>query len=63
MKSKESEPVALKAGDRTVLINGVPVQVDFRVISESKYQELLNRVKELEEQLANQKEIHNPKAC
>ncbi|MBX4188410.1 MAG: hypothetical protein KW793_04755 [Candidatus Doudnabacteria bacterium] len=35
-----SEPIAMKAGDTRVLINGMPIPVDFRVIWEDNYQHL-----------------------
>lgn len=31
------EPIALKANDRRVMVNGRPLTVDFRVISEDEY--------------------------
>jgi hypothetical protein len=36
-----SEPLAQKAGDPRVLINGNPVKVDFRIVSEETYQQML----------------------
>lgn len=37
-----STPIALKAGDPRVLINGEPSVADFRIVSEDYYQKLLN---------------------
>jgi hypothetical protein len=39
------EPIPLKAGDERVLVNGRPLTVDFRIISEERYQDLLSMVK------------------
>lgn len=38
-----TEPIPMKAGDARVLLNGYPVKVDFRIISEENYQILLNK--------------------
>lgn len=40
MKPERTEPIPMKAGDKRVMVNGEPVQVDFRIISEELYQEL-----------------------
>lgn len=46
-----TEPIFLKAGDKKVMINGAPVPVDCRVISEANYQLLMklnaNRLKDI----------------
>jgi len=36
------EPIAMKAGDNRVLLNGEPVSVDFRVVAETYYEELID---------------------
>jgi len=35
------QPTPMKAGDKRVLLRGAPVRVDFRVIAEEEYQQLL----------------------
>lgn len=47
------EPIALKAGDQRVLINGTTIDVDFRVIAEDRYQLMLERIKSLEKSLVD----------
>jgi len=39
------EPIKMKAGDMRVLVNGRPLRVDFRIIAEENYQELLDTLK------------------
>ena len=46
---KHIAPPAMRAGDSRVLINGRPVERDFRIIAEEEYQLLLANLKELEE--------------
>jgi len=40
-KKIDIEPIAMKAGDERVLVNGKPLSVDFRIISEDNYQLLI----------------------
>ena len=37
----------IKAGDKRLLINGVPPKVDCRVVAEDNYQEILETLKEI----------------
>ena len=51
-----SEPkniIPMKAGDPRVLINGEPVKVDFRIISESNYQYFQNEINRLHKATTN----------
>jgi hypothetical protein len=38
------EPVALKAGDPRVVVNGGPIRNDFRIISEGNYRRIMEIV-------------------
>jgi hypothetical protein len=40
-----TQPIAMKAGDKSVLIHGEPVKVDFRIIAEENYQLLLAAIR------------------
>ena len=41
IKDNFIEPMAIKKGDKSVLLNGCPIKVNFRIISEDNYQLLL----------------------
>lgn len=42
-----NKPILIKAGDKTVLLNGNPPRVDCRVVAESYYQDMLNHIKNI----------------
>ncbi len=42
---KKSVPIKIKAQDETVLINGFAPQVDCRILSEDRYQEMISLIK------------------
>jgi hypothetical protein len=39
------EPVAIKGGDPRILVNGAPIQQDFRIISEGNYRAIMAIIK------------------
>jgi len=47
----KEKPIALKAGDKRVLINGSTAKVDFRIVSEDYYQLLNNKISQLKKQV------------
>ena len=59
-----SEPILLKAGDRTVLVNGQTLPVDFRIVAEDKYQSIMAELQQLSEAQRELKariaELENP---
>lgn len=46
------EPILLRAGDRSVLVNGRPFRADFRVVAEEGYQQLLTTIRALAKDIA-----------
>jgi hypothetical protein len=38
--NKMKEPIEMKAGDERVLVNGLPLPVDYRIVWEENYKEL-----------------------
>jgi hypothetical protein len=43
VEKEETHPIAMRAGDLRVMVNGEPVAVDFRIISEELYQKLTRK--------------------
>lgn len=50
---KKSVPIKIKAQDETVLINGFPPQVDCRILSEDRYQEMISLIKKSKMEIWN----------
>ena len=46
-----TKPILVKAGDTSVMVNGRPLTVDFRIVSEENYKELLRVEKQRDELL------------
>jgi hypothetical protein len=42
-EQEETQPIPMKAGDPRVIVNGKPLSVDFRIISETLYQKLTRK--------------------
>lgn len=51
------EPIALKAGDSRVTINGRPLPTDFRIISEGNYRSIMEIVESSGQKID---ELHEP---
>ena len=52
-----SEPSLIKAGDKRVLLNGVPPKVDCLVVAEDKWKEINNNIEYLNSELGRERKL------